>query len=115
MRAMLITAFAAFAISAPSFAHAEPRNESPVGMEVRSDDGTTVLGRVASVQRDRSGRIVSADIPGLEPADAPSRDGPRVASRETDDDVQLTSHRITREQARDLFGAAPRTRRISVH
>jgi hypothetical protein len=41
-----------------------------VGLLVRADDGT-VLGRVAAIERDRDGRIVAAEIEGLEPADAP--------------------------------------------
>lgn len=41
-----------------------------VGLAVRAEDGA-VVGRVASIERDSEGRIVSADIPGLEPADAP--------------------------------------------
>jgi hypothetical protein len=45
-------------------------SEPAVGLAVRGDDGT-VIGRVASVERDAEGRLVSAEIPELEPADAP--------------------------------------------
>ena len=53
-------------------ATAEPRHtrsETPVGVEVRGDDGA-VLGHVTGVERNRAGRIVAASVPGLEPADA---------------------------------------------
>lgn len=40
-------------------------------MAVRGDDGA-VIGRVASVERNAEGQIVAAEIPGLEPADAPA-------------------------------------------
>jgi hypothetical protein len=43
----------------------------PAGLEVRADDGT-VIGHVTSVERDRDGRVVAAEIEGLEPADAPA-------------------------------------------
>ncbi len=45
-------------------------SQTPVGMEVRADDGT-VLGHVTSIERDRDGRVIAAEIEGLEPADAP--------------------------------------------
>ena len=67
-------AFAALSLAASTaVASAEPRHmrlETPMGVEVTSDDGT-VLGRVAHVERNRTGRIVAAEVPGLEPADAP--------------------------------------------
>lgn len=44
--------------------------DAAVGIEVRADDGT-LLGRVTAVERDRAGRIIAAEIEGLEPADAP--------------------------------------------
>lgn len=55
-------------------------SEPEVGMAVRGDDGA-VVGRVASIERDAEGRIVSAEIPGLEPADAPA-DSVLVAENE---------------------------------
>ncbi len=60
-------------ISAPAFgpAFAEELPVSPVGLEVRGDDGTA-LGRVEQVTRDGQGRIVSVELSGLEaPADSP--------------------------------------------
>lgn len=44
--------------------------DDPIGMAVINEDGV-VLGQVASVERDGAGRIIAAEIPGLEPADAP--------------------------------------------
>lgn len=58
------------ALGAPGMALADPFPQAATGAEVRGHDGT-VIGRVANVQRDSRGRIVSASIPGLEPADAP--------------------------------------------
>src|SRR5512147_2692074 len=58
------------ASGAPGMALADPFPQAATGAEVRGDDGT-VIGRVANVQRDSHGRIVSASSPGLEPADAP--------------------------------------------
>lgn len=41
-----------------------------VGLVVRADDGTAI-GRVTAIERDSEGRIVAAEIEGMEPADAP--------------------------------------------
>lgn len=106
---MFVTALALLALSAAGVAHAQPASQSPVGTEVRSDDGTVVLGRVTSVERDRSGRIVSVAIPGLEPAEAPRDNNARVASREDDDEaVSQVSY-----QTRDPFGGV-RPRRVAL-
>lgn len=43
---------------------------SAVGVEVRADTGVA-LGRIAAVERNAAGEIVAAEIPGLEPPDAP--------------------------------------------
>ncbi len=45
-------------------------SQPAIGMEVRADDGT-VLGHVTAIERDRDGRVIAAEIEGLEPADAP--------------------------------------------
>ncbi|WP_135212589.1 hypothetical protein [Vitreimonas flagellata] len=72
---MLRTLAFALALTLPSLAGAQQMREqfpdSPLGMEVRGHDGA-VLGRVANVERDARGNIVSVDIPGLEPGDAPA-------------------------------------------
>jgi|CXWL01.1.fsa_nt_gi hypothetical protein len=64
----------ALALALPSLAYAEPTQDqfpqSAVGAEVRGHDGT-VLGRVTSVERNARGEIVAAEVPGLEPEDAP--------------------------------------------
>lgn len=75
VRAMIF----ALALGAPAAALAEEMPVSPLGLEVRGDDGT-VLSRVEGVQRDRDRRVVAIEAPGLEPADAPS--DARVAERE---------------------------------
>ena len=81
---MLRTLVFALLIGAPSLAAAEQFPASPLGQEVRGDDGQ-VIGRVTAVERDGHGRIVAVEIPGLEPPDAPSalvaenqREGPVV-------------------------------------
>jgi len=71
---MLRTLIVALAIAAPGVASAQQAQQtqfdnSAVGIEVRGDDGT-VIGRVASVERDANGRIVAAEIPGQEPGSA---------------------------------------------
>ena len=78
LRMMICTVFAPVAILAAStgaafarpHAQASVTIQSPLGQEVRADDGT-LLGRVSHVSRNRRGRIVAVEIPGLEPADAP--------------------------------------------
>jgi hypothetical protein len=59
----------------------QPR-DAVVGVEVRADDGT-LLGEVTSVERDRAGRIIAAEIEGLEPADAPDF-GPELLADENE-------------------------------
>ena len=70
----------ALALTAPSLAAAEQFPHSAIDTPVVADDGT-VVGRVAAVERDETGRIVSADLPGLEPADAPYASGDLVAEQ----------------------------------
>ena len=69
---MLRALAVALMLTAPSLAPAEQFPESPLGQEVRGHDGTP-LGRVTSVERDADGNIVSVEIPGLEPPDAPNK------------------------------------------
>ena len=71
---MLRTLILTLAIAAPGAAMAEPVQfpDAARGAEVRGDDGV-VVGRVAHVERNARGDIVSAEIPGLEPADAPAQ------------------------------------------
>lgn len=82
---MLRTLIIALAIAAPGVAtaqqaHSTEFNSSAVGIEVRGDDGT-VIGRVASVERDANGRVVAAEIPGQEPGSAPYAPSDLVAER----------------------------------
>jgi hypothetical protein len=82
---MLRTLIVALAIAVPGLASAQQAqqsqfNNSAVGIEVRGDDGT-VIGRVASVERDANGRIVAAEIPGQEPGSAPYASSELVAER----------------------------------
>jgi hypothetical protein len=66
---MLRTLILTLAIATPGVAAAQDFQGAVVGTEVRADNGT-VLGHVTAAQRDRHGRVVSVEIPGLEPPDA---------------------------------------------
>jgi len=74
---MLRTLIFALAIGAPGLALAQqaPNQfpDSPLGQEVRGDDGT-VIGRVTAVARNERGDVEAVEMPGLEPADAPSNE-----------------------------------------
>lgn len=74
---MLRTLIIALVIGAPSLAMAQeaPNQfpESPLGQEVRGDDGTAI-GRVTAVARNEQGNVEAVEIPGLEPADAPANE-----------------------------------------
>ena len=82
---MLRTLAFTLALTLPTLAGAQQKREqfpdSPLGMEVRGHDGA-VPGRITNVERDHRGNIVSVEIPGLEPGDAPAASGDLVA--ETD-------------------------------
>ena len=67
---MLRTLVIVCALAAPSLAAAQEFPHAAQGTLVVADDGTP-LGRVGRVERNAEGRIVSAEIEGLEPADAP--------------------------------------------
>lgn len=77
---MLRTIVLVLALTAPGLAAAEHFPQSAIDAPVVADDGT-VVGRVAAVERDETGRIVSADLPGLEPGDAPHASGDLVAEQ----------------------------------
>jgi hypothetical protein len=83
---LLRTLVLVLAFGAPSLAlaqaHPQQRDESAVGIDVVGDDGA-VVGHVASVQRDRHGRIVAAEIPGQEPINAPYASSALVADNES--------------------------------
>lgn len=71
---MLRTLTFALALALPVMAEAQPTQaqfpQSAIGAEVRGADGV-VLGEVTAVERNEAGEIVAAEIPGLEPEDAP--------------------------------------------
>lgn len=71
---MLRTLTFALALALPGIADAQPAQtqfpQSAIGAEVRGSDGI-VLGEVTAVERNEAGDIVAAEIPGLEPEDAP--------------------------------------------
>lgn len=75
---MLRTLAFVLMLGAPSIAMADQFPQSANGAVVRGHDGAE-LGRVASVERNANGDVVSADIPGLEPGDAPYASSDLVA------------------------------------
>ena len=102
---MLRTLIVALVLAAPGFAAAQQFPESAVGVEVVGDDGNAV-GRVRAVERDAQGRIVAAEIPGLEPGNAPFASADLVA----DNDDQLRVPARARRDERDRGGGDLRTR-----
>lgn len=104
---MLRTLILVLAVAAPGVASAQQQNErqfpdSAVGIEVRGDDGT-VIGRVDHVERDRRGRIVAAEIAGLEPGNAPYAPSNLVAGSDGEPLVisdRRDDRRISSEQTR---------------
>jgi hypothetical protein len=101
------TIFFALALGLPSAALAEDLPQSPLGLEVRGDDGT-VLSRVEAVERDRQGRVVAVEAPGLAPADAPAAAHDLVAER----DAQrfFVSYRSAERNDRERAAGAAQTR-----
>lgn len=87
----------ALALGAPTLAAAEQFPDSAMQLEVRGDDGT-VMSRVEVVVRDRSGRIVAVDAPGLEPADAPVDHGLVAENSEQ----FFTAHASAEASAREM-------------
>lgn len=106
---MLRTLVLVFAFAAPGAALAQeaPRQfpESAVGIEVRGDDGT-VIGHVDHVVRDRNGRIVSAEISGLEPGNAPYASRDLVAGEARGEALFVRDRRDDRRPARSERVAA---------
>lgn len=76
---MLRTLALTLAIGLPGVAAAEQFPEAAVAAEVRSHEDGAAMGRVAAVERDADGRVIAAEIPGLEPADAPYASSDLVA------------------------------------
>src|SRR5262249_26483100 len=66
---MLRTLIFALLGASRGLAAAEGFPQAVVGSEVRGDNGV-VIGHVTAVQRDRHGRIIAVEIPGVEPPDA---------------------------------------------
>ncbi len=103
---MLRTLAFILALGAPSLALAQQFPDSPLGQEVRGHDGA-VIGRITAVERDADGNIVAVEIPGLEPADAPSES--LVAEREQRAPDRARTTRISDEGSGGA-GADARTR-----
>ena len=79
LRTLIFAPVALFALGAPAMA--EDLSHPAVGAEVHADNGA-VIGRVTAATRDRSGRVTSMEIPGLEPPDASSLRGQMVAEND---------------------------------
>ena len=94
---MLRTLLFALAIGLPGLAAAEQFPQSAQDVEVRGDDGS-VIGRVASVERNAEGEIVAVEIPGLEPGSAPNASGDLVAEERRDLMVRISGEDMPREQ-----------------
>ncbi len=109
LRTILISAVALAATT--GFASAQPRQhtqlDTPLGSDVVSDDGTTVLGRVTQVERNSRGRIVAAQVSGMEPADAPRAPTDAIAQN---DDRRLVSYRRNRDGGGIFTGPESATR-----
>ena len=100
---MLRTLALALAIGLPGVAAAEQFPQSAINAEVRGDDGTE-LGRVTAVERNAEGEIVAAEIPGLEPGDAPYAPDNLIA----ENDRELVVPASVREQHRERIVGAQR-------
>lgn len=92
----------AFMLAAPA-ASAEQFRESTIGVDVRGDDGT-VLSQVAAVERNADGQIVAAELPGLEPADAPFA-SPSLVADDEQDQLWVPTRAPEPESARGGVGA----------
>jgi len=88
-------------LGAPSLAMAQQFPDSPVGQDVRGDDGA-VIGRVTAVERNADGDIVAVEIPGLEPSDAPA--GALIAENERQRTIRVNDDQ--RRQARGRAASA---------
>lgn len=78
---MLRTLVVALVLAAPGAAMADQFPESALHAPVVADNGV-VVGRVNAVERDAQGRIVAAEIDGLEPPSAPLASQDLIAERE---------------------------------
>lgn len=105
---MLRTLVLTLAIVAPGVAMAQPAQfpDAARGAEVRGDDGT-VIGRVGRVERNARGEIVSAEIAGLEPADAPI---PVLVARNDDRREVLIRYDRRSRDRQAQYAAADRAR-----
>lgn len=86
----LLLACALAVPAAPAFAQDLPA--SPLGLEIRADNGEAV-GRVEAVVRNRDGRVVGVDASLEEPADAPATTGDLIARNQGDAYSQLAQLR----------------------
>jgi hypothetical protein len=106
---MLRMMILACALVAPGAAIADELPATPVGLEIRADDGT-IQGRVERAVRNSEGRVVAVDVSGLEaPGDAPASADDMVAENEgwrlpaaysTTRERQVASNSNSREGAR---------------
>lgn len=101
---MLRTILLACAIALPGVAMAEELPASPLGLEIRADNGES-LGRVEGVVRNRDGRVVAVDSTMAEPADAPASAGDLVAGNEGDAYSVLASLRREHQDSAQLTAA----------
>jgi hypothetical protein len=95
----------ALVLAAPA-ASAEQFPDSAIGAPVMGDDGM-MLAEVTAVERNADGQIVAAEIPGLEPADAPFASSDMVA--EEDRDHPWTPTRSTLDDRSTRGGVSART------
>jgi hypothetical protein len=94
---MLRTLAFALVIGLPGVAAAEQFPQSAQNAEVRGHDGL-VIGRVAAVERNADGDIVAAEIPGLEPGDAPHASRDLVAEDQRNMVVRVRESRDRQDQ-----------------
>ena len=102
------TMFIALVLALPGVAMADENTNSPLGLEVRGDDGT-VLSRVEAVERDADGRIVAIEAPGLAPDDAPAASD-MVAQNDAQHFFTSYSSAERNDRERSAGGASTRTR-----
>ncbi|MGE0740975.1 MAG: hypothetical protein AB7O98_06495 [Hyphomonadaceae bacterium] len=95
---MLRTLVVALAVALPSVAAAEQFPQSAIDAPVVADNGV-VVGRVAAVERNAEGQIVSAEIPGLEPGDAPSASRDLVAENDNRASLRVYDRREREDRA----------------
>jgi hypothetical protein len=106
---MLRTLVFALAIGAPSMALAEQFPEAATGTVVRGHDGAE-LGRVANVERDANGNVTAAEIPGLEPGDAPYASSDLVAEHRPTVRASQTRERVARSLVNEASASSRQVR-----